>query len=624
MAEKPTIPDFPALPDFGQMITQACEVVASVRGIPYDFNGTLSLENKFVVLFKTVKEMFDAQDALVKSYKELYEFVNTYFDNLDVQEEVNKKIQSMSDDGSLLDLIAPTIETNTSSWLKKNITNPSNPPIDKSLTVENSAADAKTVGDKFTEIHNEEIKKFHVYDDRFLTTEYGDANTVPLYSMITYSYTDGYKNLPINNAGILLTISTFNRLITVSQEFFEFNSNNLWYRTYSHSKWKEWELTVKNSITIQPSGLSFYKPAEAPYNDFNNLTHNRIYSYNGQENLINAPYKDFNGIVYSLSNFPTTNESQISVQHAISFNSAIEFVRIWAVKWSPWKVVNPDDAIFTVGQNQKFTDPITCFRSIEEYDFHKKVIIQPGEYDIYELMGGHEFFSNFTPDQDPYVVQPWLNNIEIIGVGNVIFKMDIPSDIPKSTTWIFSPLNIRGNATIKNITIKGTNIRYCIHDESKDLFPYTERIYENVTCDIDDHAAIGCGYSKGTKITLINCNLHSENGSAYSYHSKGGIFFHAQNCIFSSNSPDDSVVRFSEENSALTDHVTLSNCYLSGNSSIEMRGEWEYTPNVGHTDITLLNTKTENINNKYTSNTKPVIYYNTNTGEKNTIIPANA
>ena len=47
MTNKPTIPDFPTLPDFGQMITQACEVVASARGIPYDFNGTLSLENKF-------------------------------------------------------------------------------------------------------------------------------------------------------------------------------------------------------------------------------------------------------------------------------------------------------------------------------------------------------------------------------------------------------------------------------------------------------------------------------------------------------------------------------------------------------------------------------------------------
>nr|DAY43158.1 MAG TPA: XynB-like protein [Caudoviricetes sp.] len=111
MADKPTIPDFPTLPDFSQMITQACEVVASVRGIPYDFNGTLSLENKFVVLFKTVKEMFDAQDELVKSYKSLYDFINTYFDNLDVQEEVNKKIELMARDGSLSQLIMPYMQT---------------------------------------------------------------------------------------------------------------------------------------------------------------------------------------------------------------------------------------------------------------------------------------------------------------------------------------------------------------------------------------------------------------------------------------------------------------------------------------------------------------------------------
>lgn len=101
MADKPTIPDFPTLPDFGKMITQACEVVASVRGIPYDFNGTLSLENKFVVLFKTVNEMFDAQDALVKSYKELYDFINNYFANLDVQEEINNKLDELVNSGRL-------------------------------------------------------------------------------------------------------------------------------------------------------------------------------------------------------------------------------------------------------------------------------------------------------------------------------------------------------------------------------------------------------------------------------------------------------------------------------------------------------------------------------------------
>lgn len=148
MAEKPTIPDFPTLPDFGKMITQACEVVASVRGIPYDFNGTLSLENKFVVLFKTVKEMFDAQDELVKSYKTLYDFLTNYFNNLDVQEEVNKTIQLMADNGSLLTLFQPAISNASSEWLSKNITNPSSPPIDKSLSVENAAADAKITGTK--------------------------------------------------------------------------------------------------------------------------------------------------------------------------------------------------------------------------------------------------------------------------------------------------------------------------------------------------------------------------------------------------------------------------------------------------------------------------------------------
>lgn len=152
MADNPKIPDFPDLPDFGQMITQACEVVASVRGIPYDFNGTLSLENKFVVLFKTVKEMFDAQDELVKSYKTLYDFINQYFSNLNLQNEVNKKIDAMKKSGELLTLLKPTVSNEVSAWLSTNIKNPSNPPIDKSLTVENAAADAKITGDKINSL----------------------------------------------------------------------------------------------------------------------------------------------------------------------------------------------------------------------------------------------------------------------------------------------------------------------------------------------------------------------------------------------------------------------------------------------------------------------------------------
>lgn len=174
MKEKPTVPYFPTLPDFGKMITQACEVVASVRGIPYDFNGTLSLENKFVVLFKTVKEMFHAQDALVKSYKELYEFINTYFDNLDVQEEINNILKKMANDGTLLTIIKPTISNETTKWLAANITNPTSPAVDKSLTVKGAAADSFMTGSLLSSLFSP--------NDNYFRENLGEGTT----------FTDGY------------------------------------------------------------------------------------------------------------------------------------------------------------------------------------------------------------------------------------------------------------------------------------------------------------------------------------------------------------------------------------------------------------------------------------------------
>ena len=48
----------------------------------------------------------------------------------------------MKENGELLNLLKPTVSNEVATWLTANITNPSNPPIDKSLTVENAAADA--------------------------------------------------------------------------------------------------------------------------------------------------------------------------------------------------------------------------------------------------------------------------------------------------------------------------------------------------------------------------------------------------------------------------------------------------------------------------------------------------
>lgn len=229
MAEKPTIPGFPTLPDFGQMITQACEVVASVRGIPYDFNGTLSLENKFVVLFKTVKEMFDAQDALVQSYKELYEFVNTYFDNLDVQEEINNKLDNMAREGTLLTIIKPTISNETTTWLASHMTNPTSPAVDTSLSVQKAAADAGMTGSLLYSLfapNDNDFRENLGEGATFIDGHYIDADG-KVHVNKDYSYSDYIAVSPRTSLQVKSGIDTFICAYNENKEFiYGFYTNN--------------------------------------------------------------------------------------------------------------------------------------------------------------------------------------------------------------------------------------------------------------------------------------------------------------------------------------------------------------------------------------------------------------
>ena len=50
------------------------------------------------------------QEAVLEAYNQLQEYVNNYFDNLDVQEEINNKLDSMVEDGSLTAIIENYIE----------------------------------------------------------------------------------------------------------------------------------------------------------------------------------------------------------------------------------------------------------------------------------------------------------------------------------------------------------------------------------------------------------------------------------------------------------------------------------------------------------------------------------
>lgn len=125
--------------------------------------------NEFNKLLEQWKDMKKNFNNLQDAFNDLKSYVTNYFKNLDVQEEINNKLNSMIADGTLLNIISPTISNVTGSWLSEHITNPTNPPIDDSLTVSNSASDSKVVGDKFNAINND-LKNYAKSDFRYVPT----------------------------------------------------------------------------------------------------------------------------------------------------------------------------------------------------------------------------------------------------------------------------------------------------------------------------------------------------------------------------------------------------------------------------------------------------------------------
>lgn len=166
--------------------------------LPLVYDDSLSyyeLLNKVVnYLNNVISDVSNVEDnvqGLYNAYGQLQGYVNAYFDNLDVQSEINHKLDEMASDGTLSELISPFVSNliddvvaeqidgavalqidssvagqiddvvaeqigtpaanATTAWLTANV-NPvgSAVIVDSSLTISGAAADSKTVGDKIS------------------------------------------------------------------------------------------------------------------------------------------------------------------------------------------------------------------------------------------------------------------------------------------------------------------------------------------------------------------------------------------------------------------------------------------------------------------------------------------
>lgn len=88
----------------GQLQAWCCSHAPLVQSVYDECKGT-SLSEQVAYLFGVVRDVVKAQQCVDENFKTLYDFVKDFFENLDLQEEVNKWLQNAYDSGLLLQLL---------------------------------------------------------------------------------------------------------------------------------------------------------------------------------------------------------------------------------------------------------------------------------------------------------------------------------------------------------------------------------------------------------------------------------------------------------------------------------------------------------------------------------------
>lgn len=91
-----------------------------IGAIPTNYTEALTLEEQLLyfidylrnTIIPAVNNNADTVNLLIDEFEKLYNYVHDYFDNLDVQEEVNNKIQEMVTSGELQEIITAYLQIN--------------------------------------------------------------------------------------------------------------------------------------------------------------------------------------------------------------------------------------------------------------------------------------------------------------------------------------------------------------------------------------------------------------------------------------------------------------------------------------------------------------------------------
>lgn len=403
-----------------------------------------------------------AQDGsladVVSQTNKIPEAVKQYLDSVDGTKNLSdvtaKKIEEMAADGSLGTVISNTVDlqSTTTNWLQQNVTPVGSAVVvDKSLSIEGAAADAKAVGGKFA-----------------FNLPYFTFNTIT-----DCNYVTGQGNNVLHdtfNAAIATPTNIPNGFVIGGSlwHLFSYYLNPFWMqyltdgttvysRTYVNGQWQLWD-NISNRILID-------------YNTIDGTSINTIFS-NGIRtfNLLAAPkdlpfddWKD--GAMWAVINFEFSSSPKYIEQVVLSIDNPFGKKQAYrqtggdGITWQGWNIYNPisnNSAGKIITCTPETTLRAACEEAISTPN--TTVVVKPGTYDLTV-----EFSDHITAQSGSGI--KLSNGIKLIfeAGSHVTAEIDMATEYSQNS---FEPFYSAGDFEIIGLDISAKNTRYCVHDES--------------------------------------------------------------------------------------------------------------------------------------------------------------
>jgi hypothetical protein len=195
---------------------------------------------------------------------------------------------------------------------------------------------------------------------------------------------------------------------------------------------------------------------------------------------------------------------------------------------------------------------------------------------IYILEGTYDIKSYYTDTEiasSSFIGLIIPRNVSLVGVGN---KEDVVlAYIADKPSTAISTINFIENVNVKNMTIKGENIRYCVHDDYSTLETSHEngnrRNIDNVDfvgTDLTYAIPYGAGTHGNANWVFNNCRfINKSTPICFSVHDavnpmKDGDYFEFNNCEFIGNGVNS--IRLSPATSGFDSTIIFNGCKMQG------------------------------------------------------------